>query len=48
MLGALHVRSAPAAETKNVLVLFSNSRLLPANVEGERGLRETFAKSTFL
>ena len=31
---------------KNVLVLFSNSRFLPANVEGERGLRETFEKST--
>jgi C4-dicarboxylate-specific signal transduction histidine kinase len=28
-----------------VLVLFSNARLLPANVEGERGLREAFAKA---
>ncbi|MDM0107944.1 HAMP domain-containing sensor histidine kinase [Variovorax sp. J22R24] len=31
---------ASAAETRNVLVLFSNNRLLPANVEVDRGLRE--------
>lgn len=43
--GLLHA-SAVAAETKNVLLLFSNARLLPANVNAERGLRETFAKST--
>ncbi len=34
-----------AAETENVLVLFSNNRLLPANIEVDRGLREGIAKS---
>jgi C4-dicarboxylate-specific signal transduction histidine kinase/ABC-type uncharacterized transport system substrate-binding protein len=34
-----------AAETRNVLVLFSNNRLLPANIEADRGLRETLANS---
>jgi signal transduction histidine kinase len=29
-----------ATETSNVLVLYSNSRLLPAHVEGDRGLHE--------
>ncbi len=43
-LGALHAPAAPA-DTKNVLVLFSNARLLPANVEAEGALRETLAKS---
>ena len=46
-LATLALVRAPAAqaETKNVLVLFSNARLLPANVEAERALRETLAKS---
>ncbi len=35
-------RSAGAAvATDNVLVLYSNGRLLPANVEGDRGLHQT-------
>jgi signal transduction histidine kinase len=52
LLAALGLIPAPAAfaaasaDTKNVLVLFSNSRLLPANVEAERAMRETLAKST--
>ncbi|MDM0075609.1 sensor histidine kinase [Variovorax sp. J2P1-59] len=36
---------ATAAETRNVLVLFSNNRLLPANVEVDRGLREGIANT---
>ncbi len=39
---------AGAAETPHVLVLYSNNRLLPANIEGERGLRETLASSVEL
>ena len=38
--------AAPAAENRNVLVLYSNHRLLPANLEFEAGLRETLAEST--
>ena len=34
-----------AGETKNVLVIFSNNRLLPANVTIERGVREALAAS---
>ena len=34
-----------ASETKNVLVLYSNGRLLPANVEADRGIRETIRSS---
>jgi C4-dicarboxylate-specific signal transduction histidine kinase len=33
-----------AATTGNVLVLYSNNRLLPANIEIDRGLRETIAQ----
>ena len=44
-LGLVCAPAAAAVETKNVLVLFSNARLLPANVEAERALRETLAKS---
>lgn len=33
--------AASAAETRNVLVLYANSRLLPANVQYDHGLRET-------
>lgn len=35
---------AQTASSRNVLVLFSNGRLLPANVEIDRGLSEGFAK----
>jgi C4-dicarboxylate-specific signal transduction histidine kinase len=35
---------ASAATPQSVLVLYSFGRLLPANLEGDRGLRETFAK----
>ena len=45
MLGLLFVSAAAAQETRSVLVVFSNARLLPANIELEGGLRETFAKS---
>ena len=54
LLAALGLIPAPAvfaaapADSKNVLVLFSNSRLLPANVEAERAMRETLAKPTDL
>ena len=37
--------SATAAQTRNVLLLFSYHRLLPANIEIERELRETIANS---
>ena len=43
--GLVHAPAAAAVENKDVLVIFSNARLLPANIEIERGLRETFAKS---
>jgi signal transduction histidine kinase len=33
------------AQVSNVLVLYSNNRLLPANVEADRGLRESAARS---
>ncbi len=39
---------APAGETRHVLVLYANHRLLPANLEFEAGLRETLANSTEL
>jgi hypothetical protein len=35
-----------AVQTRNVLVLYSNTRLLPANVEAEHGLPETIAGSS--
>lgn len=34
-----------AAETKNVLVLYSNNRLVPGNVAVDRGLRDALTKS---
>jgi hypothetical protein len=37
--------SVTAAQTRNILVLFSYHRLLPANLEIDRELRETIAKS---
>jgi signal transduction histidine kinase len=48
-LAALALAHAPEAgavtEAKNVLILFSNARLLPANVEAEAAIRATLAKS---
>ncbi len=44
----LLVSPALAGETRHVLVLYSNHRLLPANLEFEAGLRETMASSTEL
>ena len=40
--------AATAGETRHVLVLYSSHRLLPANLEGEGGLREAIANSTEL
>jgi signal transduction histidine kinase len=40
--------AALAGEARHVLVLYSNHRLLPANLEFEAGLRETLANSTEL
>jgi len=40
--------AATAGEIRHVLVLYSSHRLLPANLEGESGLRETIANSTEL
>ena len=45
VLSLLHAPAAAAAEARNVLVLFSNARLLPANVEAEGALRETLARA---
>ena len=44
----LFAPAAPAGENRYVLVLYSNHRLLPANLEFEAGLRETLADSTEL
>ncbi len=44
----LFAPAAPAVENRYVLVLYSNHRLLPANLEFEAGLRETLANSTEL
>ncbi|MDS4027238.1 MAG: ATP-binding protein [Candidatus Contendobacter sp.] len=46
--GLLLASVAIAEETRHVLVLYSNNRLLPANLEFEAGLRETLANSTEL
>ena len=40
--------AATAGETRHVLVLYSNNRLLPANLELDRGLREMLAHSVEL
>ena len=37
--------SVVVAQTSNVLVIFSNNRLLPANIEVDRGLQEGIARS---
>ncbi|MTW23096.1 GHKL domain-containing protein [Allochromatium palmeri] len=44
----LFAQAVSAEENLCVLVLYSNHRLLPANLEFEAGLRETLAKSTEL
>ena len=44
----LFAPATPAGENRSVLVLYSNHRLLPANLEFEAGLRETLAESTEL
>lgn len=36
-------RSEAASEAKHVLVLYENNRLLPANVEGDRGLNQVLS-----
>ncbi len=46
--GLLLAPSAMADASRHVLVLYSNNRLLPANLEFEAGLRETLANSTEL
>ena len=43
--GFLGTTSALAAQTRNVLVLYSNNRALPANIEVDRGLREVISTS---
>ncbi len=40
--------SATASEIQRVLVLYSNDRLLPANLDADRGLRETISNSVEL
>ena len=44
----LFAPAAPAGENRYVLVLYSNHRLLPANLEFEAGLRETLGESAEL
>jgi C4-dicarboxylate-specific signal transduction histidine kinase len=46
LCGLLGAPSVTGAQTRNVLIIFSNNRLLPANIEIDRGLRETIATST--
>ena len=42
-LSLVQTVSAAPGETHYVMVLYSNDRLLPANVEGDLGLREAVA-----
>ncbi|WP_186408331.1 sensor histidine kinase [Candidatus Accumulibacter aalborgensis] len=44
-LALVGLQAASAAETRNVLVLYANSRLLPANIKLDHGLRETIRTS---
>ena len=39
---------ATAEDSRHVLMLYSNHRLLPANVEADAGLRETISPDTEL
>ena len=41
LVAAIGQPAIAATDTSNVLVLYSNGRLLPGNVEGDRGLHET-------
>ena len=41
LVAAVGLAAVAAAETSNVLVLYSNGRLIPGNVEGDRGLHRT-------
>jgi signal transduction histidine kinase len=41
VLAAAGLTAIASAETSNVLVLYSNGRLMPANVQGDRGLHQT-------
>ena len=41
LVAALGLAAVAAAENSNVLVLYSNGRLIPGNVEGDRGLHQT-------
>ncbi len=43
--GILHANVVTAAEPKNVLVLYSNNRLVPGNVAVDRGLRDALANA---
>ncbi len=45
LLGCCHPPALLAAEARNVLVLYSNNRLVPANIEIERGLRAAIAST---
>ena len=41
----LLIQAAMAVETRNVLVVYSNNRLVPGNVEVDRGLRAAMVSS---
>ena len=41
LVAAVGLAAVAAAENSNVLVLYSNGRLIPGNVEGDRGLHQT-------
>ena len=41
LVAAVGLAAIAAAENSNVLVLYSNGRLIPGNVEGDRGLHQT-------
>jgi signal transduction histidine kinase len=45
LLVAFGVPAIAAGKHKSVLVLYANSRLLPANIDADRGLRETIENS---
>ena len=45
LLTGICLPAIAAGETRNVLVLYSNGRLLPANIEVDHGLREVIQNS---
>jgi signal transduction histidine kinase len=45
LVAAIGQPAIAAVETRNVLVLYSNGRLLPVNVEGDRGLHQSVRAS---